>query len=205
MISCIDIETGPASPEALAKVMPDFKAPANYKDQAKIDAYLNEAESAWVEQAALSAITGQILAIGVLRGAVLDTMSDGGEQAMLSRFWTYWAEPGRIVGFAIKGFDLPYLFRRSLIHKVTVPTDLFNGRFWNGKVVDLQEIWACYNRQDMAGHSLDAVCACLGLGRKNGNGADFAKLFHTDKPAAMLYLKRDLELTAALAERLGVA
>lgn len=201
---CIDIETGPASPEALAQVMPEFKAPANYKNPAKIDAYLNEAESAWVEKAALSAITGQILVIGLYHDNSIVEILQSDERTMLEAFWRVWGKGGLMVGFACKTFDFPFIFQRSLINNVPVPEDLWVGRYLNLRVIDLQERWCCFSNR-IEGQSLNAVCQALGLGKKNGNGADFAGLFKADRKAALEYVIQDLTLTMALAKRLGVA
>ena len=52
--------------------------------------------------------------------------------------------------------------------------------------------------------SLDAIAKHLGIGAKTGSGADFAKLWQSDRAKAVEYLRNDIELTAKLAEVLGV-
>jgi len=61
----VDIETGPRS-DAVA-FLPTPEAPANYKDAAKIAAYVEERRAKLLEDAALSAETAQILVVGLLR------------------------------------------------------------------------------------------------------------------------------------------
>ena len=56
----------------------------------------------------------------------------------------------------------------------------------------------------MARGSLDAIAKHLGVGAKNGNGADFAKLWQKDRAKAVEYLRNDVQLTAKVAEVLGV-
>ena len=68
-------------------------------------------------------------------------------------------------------------------------------------MIDLRDAWQLGDRQ--ARGSLDVIAKHLGVGTKNGNGADFAKLWQTDRKQALAYLKNDLELTARVAEALG--
>lgn len=205
MITFLDIETGPASDEVLALVKPEFKAPSNYKDADKIKAAIAEAEVTWRERAALSPLTGQLLAIGLM-DAEDTSILVGDEKGMLVGLWCAWNQGMRLVGFAIKAFDLPFLIARSRILNVPVPQDLFETRYWSYRITDLQEIWNCFSYGAKEGNSLDAICKACGLpGKLEGvTGADFAKLFASDRPKAMEYLKADLSATAALASRLGI-
>jgi hypothetical protein len=72
-----DIETGPRSRAELAECVPTFEAPSNWKDPEKIRAHVAEKEAEWFQSAALSALTGRVLAIGYL-----DAVTD--EQGLLS-------------------------------------------------------------------------------------------------------------------------
>lgn len=206
MIIC-DIETTAAPDDVLALVMPSFEGPANYVDPVKIAKAVEEKRQAWKDRAALDAKTGQVLAIGLLdtfemEGSPVRILA-GPEKALIGGFWSIWNGGPKIVGFCIKSFDLPFLVQRSWILGVTVPPDLLEGRYWNRRIVDLQEVWTCFGyRTD--GQSLDAICKATGIGAKTGNGRDFAHLFATDRKAALDYLGTDLELTAALAQRLGI-
>lgn len=206
-----DIETSPLPPDQLAKVKPAFRAPGNYKDEAKIAAYVKEKEADWLERAALSSITGQVLAIGMSGPGYGPTIITGegnqtsrpDEEWTIEHFWAGWRLGGTFVGFNIKGFDLPFLFQRSIILGIKPPTDLFEGRYWSSRFIDLQERWLCFNRS-FEGHSMDMVCRALGMAPKGHSGAEFAKLWETDREEAKSYLRGDLERLAVLAEALGV-
>ena len=128
------------------------------------------------------------------------------EAALLRKFWTVCrGEMGRInqmVGFNSHLFDLPFLIRRSWKHRVPVPVGLRRGRYWADQMIDLRDAWQMGDRQ--ARGSLDAIAKHLGIGSKNGNGADFAKLWQSDRAKAVEYLRNDIKLTAKLAEVLGV-
>src|SRR5688572_8585619 len=61
-----DIETAPLPDEQIAPFVPEFSAPSNYKDPEKIKAYIEGEKVKWLEQAALSPLTGRVVAIGIL-------------------------------------------------------------------------------------------------------------------------------------------
>jgi uncharacterized protein YprB with RNaseH-like and TPR domain len=212
-----DIETAPLPEAELAALLPPFD-PAevklgNLKDPDKIAAKLAEAEANhradFFEKAALDPITGRVLAVGMLDlsdgdGLVLGLHID--EVSILHEFWDRCrGEMGRInemIGFNTHHFDLPFLIRRSWKHRVPVPLGLRRGRYWAEEMVDLRELWQLGDRQ--ARGSLDAVAKHLGVGAKNGDGKEFARLWQTDRAKAMEYLRNDLNLTAQIAEALGV-
>lgn len=201
-----DLESGPAPDDVLDRLKPVFEADGRLKDPAKIAADIADKEAAWKERAALSALTGQILVIGLIttKNTEIPITLEGPEAKILTEFWDWWATGGKFIGFCIKHFDVPFIVMRSRILNVHVPSDIMDGRYLSGRWVDLQEVW-CLNSYDTKGHSLDAVCRACGLGQKNGDGADFAKLWRTDKPKALDYLRNDVQMTVALAKRLGVA
>ena len=199
-MTIFDIETGPLPDAELELVKPVFRAPSNYKDESKISAYIIDAEADWKKRAALSSLTGRVLAFGTKEGETIRII-EGTEPDMLTKFWGVFRAAEEMVGFCVKSFDLPFLVQRSFINQVKVPVTLFDGRYWSRDVVDLQEVWLCYGRE-RDGASLDAVCRACGIGGKTGSGADFARLYDTDREAALMYLRDDLNLTQKLAERL---
>ena len=208
-----DIETGPLPESELAALVPPFD-PAevktgNLKDPDKITAKLAEAEANhrrdFFERAALDPITGRVVAIGLLDGDGFRILHDEDEAAVLREFWNVCrGEMGRIhemVGFNTHLFDLPFLVRRSWKHRVAVPRGIRRGRYWSEDMVDLRDAWQLGDR--MARGSLDAIAKHLGVGAKNGDGKDFAKLWQSDRAKAVEYLRNDLELTSLVAGVLG--
>lgn len=188
-----DIETGPLPDEELALVEPEFVANRTLKDPVKITADLAEKRANWKERAALSPVTGRVLAIGLLhKTAGLQIIHGKPEQEMLSEFWSSTAAD-KWAGFGIFHFDLPFLIRRSWFHRVPVPMDT-RERYWNPRFVDIREQWLLGDRE--FGGSLDLISRFLRTGQKNGNGADFAKLYAEQPDAALVYLRNDLMLTA---------
>ncbi len=205
----------------------------NLKDPAKIAEKIAEAEANhrrdFIERAALDPLTGRVVAIGVMayeargehptpfgKGGRFSIIGHADEAQMLREFWELTrGEMGRMnpmIGFNIFGFDLPFLFRRSWKHRVPVPFGLRRGRYWSDQLIDLRDAWQLGDRQ--ARGSLDSISKHLGVGAKcvphgplSGmtiTGADFAGLWNSDRKSAEAYLHNDIELTALVADALGV-
>lgn len=166
-------------------------------------------EEKLVQNAALSATTAEILAIGyqTADGPMVD---DSPEREQLVRFWQVAIEAKSagetLVGFFSNGFDLPFIVRRSWFHDVTVPPWILDkGRFWHPVFVDLAAIWKLGTGDRI---SLDAASKFFGGPGKNGEGAEFARLWRgteEERAKAVEYLVNDLAETLRVAQRMGVA
>lgn len=189
---------------------------ARTKHAEKVESWQSDADGAeaayWSEifdRAALSAATGQVLAIGFLKEGmppqIIGQQED--ERTVIEFFWKRYAaccdKKVRLVGHWITGFDLPFLMRRSWILGVRFPDSVLEKeRYWNPIFVDTLRRWSCGDWKCLTG--LDAVARALGLPGKNGDGAEFAKLWATDRPKAIAYLVNDLNVSAAVARAVGV-
>lgn len=205
-----DIETGPLPLNELH--IPPFN-PAdvklgNVRNPDLIAERIRQAEenhvSDYIRNAALDALSGQILCIGYRiereEPSVLCSDADG-EAAMLRQWWkllTDFERTPRLVGFNIKPFDLPFLVKRSWKHRIQIPYWLRQGRYWNDLVVDLREVWQLGDNR--AHGSLAAISRHLGLGEKAGNGAMFSELWQTNRQAAIDYCLQDVKLTQQVAD-----
>jgi len=154
--------------------------------------------------------------LSLRKGGKFSIIGHDEEAQTLFEFWELTrGEMGRnnpLIGFNIFNFDLPFLIRRSWRHRVPVPFGIRRGRYWGDQVVDLRDAWQLGDRQ--AKGSLDSIAKHLGVGAKcvphgplagkHITGADFADLWKTDRQSAEGYLKNDVELTAKVADVLGV-
>lgn len=172
----------------------------------------------FAEKAALSAATGQVLAIGVTGDDGRDatwTVADeafgrSGEAGVIEAFWSHWtANPSAtFVGFNIFGFDLPFLIRRSWILGVAVPADVRqpSGRYYSPQFVDLLAVWGCGSREFISLHDVDKALG--GAGKPEGvDGADFARLFGgspEERAQALAYLANDLAMTRRVADAMQI-
>lgn len=209
MYYIIDVETSPLPPGQIMDLAPDFEAPSNWKDPAKIEAEIARKREQWLLDAALSPLTGQVVAVGIKACHGLAALKLGlPEQELLDWFWKAQDQlvaadfAAKFVGFYSNKFDLPFLLRRSWKHGVAVPEFIVNGTYLSDMFIDLARRWELGNRDDRI--SLDRLCKFLGVGEKTGNGADFAELLKSDPAKAEEYLRTDLNLTEACARRMGM-
>jgi hypothetical protein len=125
---------------------------------------------------------------------------------MLASFWSYVSQGGairaRMIGFYSNRFDVPFLIRRSWRLGVPVPRGIMHGRYMNDVFVDLIQVWQLGDYQALI--NLDTLARWLGVGAKNGDGADFGTLLTSDRAAALAYLENDLEITERCAIALNV-
>ena len=168
-----DIETR-ALPEACA-LMPEPKAPANFKDPDKIAAAVAEKKAEQIASAALDADYGQIVSIGYAINfpedhivdppvtVLLNTGQPGKtESDLIVAFWKRFAEcDGRCVGYNILNFDLPYLLRRSFALGVRPLVFLNMARYRTEPVTDLMAI--LYNWGNDRYKGLKTVARLYGL------------------------------------------
>lgn len=207
-----DIETRPYSVERVRELelLPRLKL-GNTKDPEKIKEKEAAHEADAMEKAALDPTISEVCAVGWHRpGLTWVTTVDPVSLTERDLIEGIFAEinltinaMGRICGFNIIGFDLPYLIRRAMILGIPWPTHLRHNNRWDQQhIVDLMEVWQLGDRQSSI--SLDRLAKALGVGKKSGNGKDFHKLLATDPQAAVAYLENDLKLTAQCAEKLGV-
>ena len=168
-----------------------------------------------IDHAALSPLTGRILAIGLLYadGAeeILTAEDDAQEAAIIRRFLSIYtdhlADSNQLVGFNTGansggGFDLGFVARRAMKYGIDASV-LRSTRGWGSAFIDLLDVWRCGDRTLFV--DLDTLCRYFGLdGKKGGDGAQFARLFREDRAAAISYLRNDLGETQRLAKKMLV-
>lgn len=195
-----DIETGPQSIESLTARMPEFDPPGNLKDPEKIKAAIEVKKQKWIDDAALSAETGKIIAIGYKVNGELIARIDSEEQ-LLADFWKLFLdgipENRKIVGHNFLGFDWPFILRRSWAVGINPPEESYGiGRYRYDPIVDTMLLWDVMGTRDFIG--LSRLAQFLGVGSKTMSGADFAKLVETNREQAIEYLENDIKLTEAV-------
>lgn len=226
-----DIETGPQSEEKLQEMfreptLDDFVAscPANWKRETCEGKYPEAKAKAWekfVADAALSAITGRVVAVGIYicgdgvdeqdSQAIIDCDGDR-ESEGLEEFWVEVSDAlyagVSIAGWNIYGFDLPFLVRRSWMLDVAVPEGLRKGRYWSEQLIDLMQVWGFHGREYT---KLDVAAKALGLKGKVTEaagtevcGADFHRLWRENRKAAEEYLNQDVRLCVQIANCMGI-
>jgi len=208
----VDIETTALPLDLLIPIMPEFEPAANLKDENKIKQSIADKKDAWLASCALRATTGRIIAASsAWDDQEVQFHCSPDEQTMLDilvhDITTAISLGGRVYGWNLFGFDLPFLTQRAAIagkacHSLF--TTNYRGRWsWNEAFVDPMQVWAGPgNRHD--GCSLKAVAFSLGLGLKSGDGKDFSELLKTDPVKAKEYSVNDTNLLRRVVERMGV-
>jgi hypothetical protein len=205
----IDLETA-GLPNA-AEYLEPVQAAKNLKDPEKIKADLEQRTADRDAKLALDWNVGRIAALGwwtEAGGTQLYLGKDEHSEATaLSLFWRE-CRQRTIVGFNVKGFDLRYMVQRSRYLGVTYPaldfskysrkgiTDLYLELTFNDGTYD----------QGAMRRTLHAFCRRFGLPvNDTTTGADIPALVAAGEwDAVAAHLTSDVELTVALARRLGV-
>jgi DNA polymerase elongation subunit (family B) len=113
----IDIETMPD--KSVVGLLPEPSIDSRLKDPDKIEDAKVKAKIEQIEKMALSPLTGKIASIAYYNNEIqeVDIITDDNEIELLNNFWK------KIIGKQIityngKSFDVPYIFKRGIIHKL---------------------------------------------------------------------------------------
>lgn len=215
---CYDIETGPRPAEEIEHMFdPDGVKYGNVKDSAKRRAIDKAALETFFDKAALSPISGRIIAIGYASPGSEQQPSVVGvgynvhtEEDVLGHFWqTYQLSRERkttIAGWNSNEFDFPYIIKRSWMLGVEVPSSVYsqNRRYFADHLIDLMKVFLV-GSFSVKYAKLEMVAESFGFDKKTPlNGADFHSTWEHSQQEAVRYLQQDALLTASVAERMGV-
>lgn len=202
-------------------------APGNYKDPVKIaefiDAKRTEIQAASIQaledeiaSLSLDGTWGQIVCVawaisdGPIQHIEVGELSLGSEREMLDELFGQWrSQVGKstygtrpvVVGHNVIAFDIPYLWRRGVIHGVRPPLWLpRNPKPWAETVFDTMTQWA----GDRGRISMDDLCVALGLPGKDGmTGKDVWPAVQAGKlDEVVSYCRADIERTRAIHQRM---
>lgn len=205
----VDIETCglPNAADFLEPVTPD----ARLKDPEKIKADIQDKEQARVVKLALDWNVGRIVALGYWTertGTVVHCCgSEDDEAAALTDFWEE-SRHRTIVGYNAKGFDLPFMVQRSRFLHVPHPM-LDLGKYTRKGVTDLF-LELTFNNgtydQGAMRRTLKAFCKRFGIPVNDAiTGSEIPALVAEGKwQEVKAHCAADVELTVALAHRLGI-
>lgn len=209
-----DLETVHLPTDQLQALLPVFDPESVKVGNLGPDKAAEKIEKARLEQfnrfmrnAALSAMTGRIVMLGIKDEDRIEIIQDD-EPAIIRHFFAlfekYIDKGTHWIGFNIASFDIPFLIRRAWFHRLKVPPyGIVRGRYLTGFFTDLLELWNASERTGPFTVSLDDLAHYFGVGAKTGNGADFGELLRYDAQKAKDYLVNDLEITWKIAEAMG--
>jgi hypothetical protein len=205
----LDIETAPNP--TMEPYLPEPEAPSNYRDPAKIAAYVAEKKRAAVERMALDVDFAQINAIGFAIGDAEPTVwinhHEDGERADLIKFWAMIAPPSptplpTICGYNVLGFDLPIIMRRSFVLGVQPSRVLDLRRYSTCDVMDLMQVFYHWGQAPgVQARDLKAVAKMFGIADPLPD-LDGSKVSTMDDDTLRAYCANDVRITQALAQRM---
>ncbi len=204
-----DIETIPQEEAKLLALAPEFTAPANLKDPAKIEAAIARKRADYLADAALNWKTAEVVLIGAGDDTQVHSFTAGTERELVGDFLALLGDAladGVVAGgHNVKGFDLPMLVNRARVHGLRVPMAVLS--FWKGRptwhenIFDTLELLS-FGRA-FEGNGVEEVARVFGLPPKLGHGGDFAMLWRADREGAIAYNRRDVEIEIEIARICG--
>jgi hypothetical protein len=235
-----DIETIPVqSPELIAEMRADMKAeldealaciraPANYKDQAKIDEYVNTkhdelvaAHEGKVQDAILKTSfdggLGQICVIGwateddAPHAYSVADLTPASERQLLRDFFCVltdaYSPTNRLtlIGHNVIGFDIRFLWQRAMVLGVKPPAHCLprDLKPWGDSAFDTMTAWS--GLKDRI--SMDKLCRIFGIPGKGGiDGSMVWPMVQEGRIADVAeYCRGDVERTRAIYRRMTFA
>lgn len=219
MIIALDIETAPSESDAaiasvrkeIEREIAEISAPANYKDEAKIEAYKSDkaAEIAAsfqdrIHKHSFCGGFGKIVCLGFAIDQEDVVTLYGEERDIINGFYQFIMRLGSgektFVGHNIQ-FDLRFIYQRSILLGIEPPQCIpFNARPWDNNIFDTMIQWAGVGNRI----SLDRLCTLFGIEGKEG--MDGSKVWQAYKEGRIdeiaEYCADDVKKTREIAYRM---
>lgn len=158
-------------------------------------------------QTSLSGDFGRIFCIGFALDDDPVDVINGDEKEILTKFWQVSADADCFVGHNIFNFDLPFIYKRSIVNKIKPTSKHINlsfARYRNNPIYDTMYEWEKWNPR--ATISLDKLAKVLGLPSSKDGGIDGSKVYDAylakKHDEIYRYCKRDVELTRKVYRRM---
>jgi hypothetical protein len=166
-------------------------------------------------KARLKAHQSQILCVSFYDGITGECLwNDGNEQTLilraLDRINNALRYDHAVVGANVIGFDVPYLYRRALLHGLPIGRLVgvgYNGRYEiHRNVVDVLKVYQGPEWGSIPPLGLDALANCFGISGKTetAGGANFQELAEHDRQRAERYAIGDSRVAWDIAEAMGI-
>ena len=186
-----DIETIPSAEEQKETYIEILKK--RNSNGSKTDEEIHESTS-------FEGTFGRICCIGVIKedykGILHKEVLSGDEKEILTKFWQIAKDVQRFVGHNIWGFDLPFIYKRSIINGVRPRTDISFARYRNTPIYDTMLEWELWNMQKA--QKLDTLAKVFGFptSKDEMDGSEVWQYFQDGKIEEICkYCMKDVELT----------
>lgn len=195
----LDIETLPADPKLWEKVAADKELRYQLRKKKPFDK-----EEAY-KLTSLDGSYGQIFCIGYLKDPDMKSAEvlKGTEKKILEDFWKLVTDVGLFVGHNLMDFDLPFIYKRSIIHKVKPSVNLNFARYRSSPIFDTMKEWEKWNI--MSRISMDELAKVLGLpsSKTYMDGSQVYEYWQKGKAQEIYeYCKADVEVNKKIYDRM---
>ncbi len=130
---------------------------------------------------------------------------EGGEKAMLQKFWDIARYADLFIGHNVMDFDLRFIYQRSIVNGVRPPENLLNlpfARYRNNPIFDTMKEWVKWANLSVG---LEHIALALNIPTpKDGiDGSQVWDFYKKGKIGDILeYCKRDVETTRAVYKKI---
>lgn len=171
----LDIETLPANESLRLEIETTITPPKNFSSPERINKWIDEEKPQEIEsrfrKTSLKAHTGKILCIGYIKenGAQkTEGVLSGLEAGILKEFWKLSQDVDQFIGFNVIGFDLKYIWQRSIILNIPPSKVLIGNGTPTHSVFDVMQEWDMWSGRDYI--SLDTLSITLGITSPKSGG-----------------------------------
>lgn len=137
-----DIETIPSDEEHKSAYLEILKKKVNKNGNSAMT------DTAIYESTSFEGTFGRICCIGIIKEVddrvILKEVFSGEEKEILQKFWKVASDVDRFIGHNIWAFDLPFIYKRSVIDRVK-PRILNLARYRNMPIYDTMLEWELWN------------------------------------------------------------
>ncbi len=204
-----DIETIPADKKLRATILElERKKIAKREGTEDLNSKTKKSDETIYRMTALSGDFGQILCIGYAVDDKPAQVITGNEEEILKKWWNIAERASRYIGHNIMDFDLPFIFKRSIVHKIKPSAEnmhLSFARYRNRPIYDTMREWDKWSMRTAA--SLDKLAKVLDLPSSKDGGIDGSQVYdaHLEGRDKEIYdyCIRDVELTRKVYRRMN--
>ena len=193
MITFLDIETLPAAEESESQLQEVYERRRSSRSTNFGD---------FLRGTSLSGNWGRILCIGIAIDDQPVQILTGDEPTILRSFWQTVERATLFVGHNALDFDLPFIWKRSVVHRIRPSVQLSFQRYQTSPIFDTMRIW---DQWGTPATGLDQLARILGFdSSKQGiDGSQVHDFFLAGRLTEIYdYCKRDVELTRKVYHRL---
>ncbi len=169
----IDIETFRADNDQDWWNKTTIRAPSNYKDLEKIEAYIEKERAKLSEKSALHWYVSKIISVAIVNVETREELviCHKDEKTLLELLVEAINPRDKLIGKNSKSFDFPFIVGRLMANEIKIP-QVFKSRY---DLLDVDDFFG-YGQNSSKG-KLDAYAFGLDIDGKSGSGGNVAKLW----------------------------